>query len=176
MTRLRLGALLTVGLLLAPSSVCAQSGGELGVSLVNATVGLAENRLASAGAPVSGFGLQSPAIYASIFLGPHVAIEPQFSFAWVTYRGNWSHVGSIGLQADYFMRGLETSSPYLFALGGVSHAGGADAFWGAGAGYRVVRGRLAFRFDAKYLHFFEAIRGASDNVAVGISIGGVFGR
>ena len=153
-------------------------GVEIGTSLASLMVGFGNGNSGTVlGIPSGGFGIMNPGLYASVFVAPKFAIEPQLGLIVVSGDGESAHLANFGVQADYFTRGTRASSPYFFGGFGVisiSDAGTTPVSVSGGAGYRMALGdRLTMRADGRITHFTEA-RGNA--FAITISLGGVFGR
>ena len=150
---------------------------EIGTTLTTVTVGLGDNDGTIVGIPAGGFGLMNSGVYASIFVGPFFAVEPQVGLIWVSGDGESNHLANVTGQVDFFPMGSDRSSPYVFGAVGILDTSDSDTnpkTYAAGAGYRfAVRDSLAFRVDGRYVHFTE---GGGNAVMFGVSIGGVFGR
>jgi hypothetical protein len=148
---------------------------EIGASLVNATIGFGDNDVSTIGIPSGGFGILQPGVYASFFLGPFFAVEPQVGLIWASSNGHSEHVVNFVGQVDYFLAGANGNSPYLFGSAGVIDVSGSGATpksVSGGAGYRMLAGdRLAFRFDGRVTHFTE---NGGNAVGFTLSFGGVF--
>jgi hypothetical protein len=129
------------------------------------------------GVPSSGFGLLNPGVYASIFIGPYVAVEPQLGLIFVSSEGDNNHLANVTGQVDFFPMGSKGNSPYLFGAVGIIDTSNSDVnpkTYAGGAGYRFAIGNsLAFRVDGRYMHFTEE---GGNALVFGLSIGGVFGR
>ena len=164
-------------LALAPSAAAADPKVEIGAGMTTVTVGLGDNDVTVLGVPSSGFGLLNPGVYASIFIGPYVAVEPQLGLIWVSSGGDSEHLANVTGQVDFFPMGSQGSSPYLFGAVGIIDTSGSGVnpkTYAAGAGYRFAIGdSLAFRVDGRYVHFTEE---GGNALVFGLSIGGVFGR
>lgn len=172
---LALSALVTVS---AASLAAAQEPTiEVGATMMNVTVGLGDNDTTLVGIPSGGLGLLNPGVYASIFVGPFVSVEPQVGLIVVSDNGDTEHLANITAQFNYFVRGSREGSPYVFAAAGILDASGSDRnpkTVGGGAGYRFTMGdRLTFRVDGRYMHFTDD---GGNAVMFGLSIGGVFTR
>lgn len=159
----------------------AQPRAEIGASLINSVIGLGDDDVSTVGIPSGGFGIFNPGMYASLFLGEHVAIEPQVGLIWASFDSESEHILNFVGQFDYFVRGTTKPSPYLFATAGVVNMSGEDytpKSVGGGAGYRIPVGdRLTFRVDGRYTHFTSEFEGdEGDALAFTVSIGGIFGR
>jgi len=159
----------------------AQGGVEIGASLVNGTVGLGDASVSTIGIPSGGLALLSPGVYASVFLGRQVAVEPQLGLVWASFDGDSAYLLNVLGQVDYFVRGTDRPSPYVFGAAGVISQTDADytpKSFGIGAGYRMLAGdRLTFRFDGRYTHFTGQFEGDDgDALIFTLSIGGVLGR
>jgi hypothetical protein len=150
---------------------------EIGTTMSTVTVGVGDNNEGTiVGIPSGGFGLMNSGVYASIFVGPFFAVEPQLGLVWVS-DGDSNHLANVTGQVDFFPMGTAGSSPYVFGAVGILDTSGSDTnpkTYAAGAGYRfAVTDSLAFRVDGRYVHFTE---GGGNAVMFGVSIGGVFGR
>ena len=159
----------------------AQPRAEIGASLVSSVIELGDDGVSTLGIPSGGFGILNPGMYASLFVGTHVAIEPQVGFHWASFDGESEHILNFVGQFDYFVRGTSERSPYLFATAGVVNVSDADytpKSVGFGAGYRIPLGdRLTLRVDGRYTHFTGEFEGdESDVLAFTFSIGGIFGQ
>ena len=172
---LALGALLTAST--ATLAVAQEPVVEVGASMMNVTVGLGDNNTTLIGIPTGGFGLLSPAVYASLFVGPYVSVEPQVGLIVVHDSGSTEHIANISAQFNYFLRGTREGSPYVFGAAGILDGSGSNTnpkTVGGGAGYRFTMGdRLTFRIDGRYMHFTED---GGNAVMFGLSLGGVFNR
>lgn len=150
---------------------------EIGTTLSTVTVGLGDNEGTILGIPTGGLGLMNSGVYASIFVGPFFAVEPQLGLIWTSSGGHSNHFANVTGQVDFFPMGTARSSPYVFGAVGILDTSGSDAnpkTYGGGAGYRfAVTSSLAFRVDGRYVHFTE---GGGNAVMFGVSIGGVFGQ
>ncbi len=155
---------------------------EVGASLVSANIGVGEdNEGSTIGIPSGGFGVFQPGLFASIFVDPRLAIEPQIGLIWVGANGESFHLLHGGVQVDYFVMGATRRSPYVFAAVGVIDVSETDespTSISGGAGYRVPVGdRLTVRFDARFSHFTSRGGGnAFNTLSVALSLGGIFGR
>ena len=172
-------ALVAVG----ASAVQAQGKVELGTSLVSATVILDNNggdNMTVIGVPSGGvFSLFNPSVYVSVFVHPHIAIEPQIGLVFLTSGGESEHVLNAAVQFDYFIKNTSVRSPYVFVTGGLLDSG--DDYTpktvGGGAGFRIPVGdRLVFRVDGRYTHYTSDFGDGVNTVAFTVSIGGLFGR
>lgn len=172
-----LGAAAALVLALAPVASAADPKVEIGTTMTTVTVGLGDNDGTVVGIPSGGFGLLNPGVYASIFVGPFFAVEPQVGLVWVSSGGHSDHMANVTGQVDFFPMGSAQSSPYVFGAVSVIDTSGSGVnpkTYAAGAGYRfAVTNSLAFRVDGRYVHFTE---GGGNAVMFGVSIGGVFGR
>jgi hypothetical protein len=155
----------------------AQSAVEIGTTLMGVTIGTGDNDVKVFGVPSSSFGLLNPSVYASIFLGTRLAIEPQVGLIWAKSDGESMHIVHFAGQLDYFILGTEAASPYVFGSVGVVDVSQSDTTpkaVGGGAGYRMrVGDRLTFRIDGRVTHFTES---GGNAVAFGLSIGGLLGQ
>jgi hypothetical protein len=178
---LRIGSLVAVLVTMTAPLAHAQPRAEIGASLINGVFDLTDDGGATVGIPSGGFGiLANPGVYASFFVGERVAIEPQIGFIWAS-NGDSAHIVNLVGQIDYFVRGTDERSVYVFANAGVLEASDADyspKSFGGGVGYRIPVGdRLTFRLDGRYTHVTSEFEGGEgDLLAFTLSIGGVFGQ
>ena len=153
------------------------SGVEIGTSLASVTFDLEDNGVTIFGVPSGGFGILNPTLYGSVFLGDRFSIEPQLGLVFINGDDDTSHFVSFNAQANYFFRGNQENSLYVFGGAGiidVSDVAGTLNSVSAGAGYRVVLGdRLTMRFDGRYTHFTDNNGNA---LSFTVSLGGMFGR
>lgn len=178
------GALLTtcligVCLIYCPTSATAQSRVEVGATLFNVTtyVGDDENAtILSTG--TAGFELLNPGVYGSFFLGRRVAISPQVGFLLAKSGGSSFHVVNLVGQVEYFTRGSDRSSPYVFGTAGiveVSESSRTPKSVGGGVGYRArVGDRLTVRVDGRFTHVTGG--SGSNAIGIGLALGGLFGQ
>ena len=178
-----LGALfLTVTMVVTTGSAAyGQPRAEIGASLLSSTIGLGDEGVSTLGMPSGGFGILNPGMYASLFIGTRVAIEPQVGFIWAHVSDESIHFLNFVGQFDYFFQGTGQPSLYAFAAAGLVSASGADytpKSVGFGVGYRIPLGdRLTFRVDGRYTHYTgEFDGGGGDALGFMLSIGGVFRR
>ena len=152
---------------------------EIGGALVSATFRFGDEfeRLSSFGIPSSGFGFFQPAVYAAVFLGPRVAIEPRVAFVWSRVSGRSSHALNLSGQLDYFIAGTSKASPYVFGAAGLVDVSGSRSTMqtvSGGVGYRVPLGdRLTMRIDGRMTHISDD---QGNSVDISLSLGGLFGR
>jgi hypothetical protein len=175
-----INVLLTAAAVLAASASLARAAEpkvEIGASLASLTIGLGDNDGAVFGVPSGGFGILNPGVYASIFVNPHVAVEPQLGLLWVREGGESEHIVNVAGQIDYFIRGISERSPYLFGAAGlldVSGSGVTPKSVAGGVGYRVpLGGRLTIRMDGRVTHFTDE---GGNSVSFTLAIGGLFGE
>lgn len=158
----------------APAARAADPKIEIGASLFNATIGLKDNGVSTVGIPASGVGVLSPGVYAAMFLGPRIAVEPQLGYVWVSSGGSALHIVNFAAQIDYFLRSAATNAAYVFGTTGVLDVAGSATMpksVGGGIGLRMLYGdRLTFRVDSRLVHFSE---GGGNVVALTFSLGGV---
>jgi hypothetical protein len=149
---------------------------EIGTSLVSSVIGLGDNfETNTFGIPSGGlFGIGSPGVYGTFFLGDRVGIEPQLNLIVVSDNGT-DHILAFNGQFDYFMKGAAVSSLYLFGKVGVFDVSDEDftpKVVGGGVGYRMPKGRLVLRLDGQILHYTDD---GGNALVLGASIGGLFG-
>jgi hypothetical protein len=166
-----------VAILVASASVArAQDRAEVGVSLASAVIGLGDNDFKSFGVPAGGFGVFSPGLYATFFLTPKIAVEPQVGLNVISSGGSTETIANLGAQVDYFLKGTDVSSLYVFGGAGVISITDADSTTtlAGGAGYRIRAGeRLTMRADGRLTHYSD---GGGNVLSFNVSIGGLFGR
>jgi hypothetical protein len=147
---------------------------EVGASLFNATIGLNDNGVSTVGIPASGVGVLSPGVYAALFVGPRISVEPQLGYVWVSSGGSSLHIVNVAAQVDYFLRSAATNAAYVFGTTGVLDVAGSATLpksAGGGIGLRMLYGdRLTFRVDSRFVHFSE---GGGNVIALTLSSGGV---
>lgn len=165
-------------LISAATQAAAQSRVEFGASVLNLTTGVGNDRDSTVlGVGTGGFGLLNPGVYASVFLGRHVAVSPQLGFLWAKTGETSFHIANVTGQLDYFTRGADRSSPFIFGSAGILESSldrTTPKVVGAGAGYRArVGDRLTVRLDGRFSH---ATQGGGNSVGVAVSLGGLFGR
>lgn len=148
---------------------------EVGSSMAGMLVGLGDNDGTLIGVPSSSFGLLDSGVYASLFVGTHLTIEPRVGLFWISTEGDSSHVLNLTGQASYFLSGTTRPSLYVLAAAGMLDTSGDDTSpktIAGGLGYRVPVGdNLVFRLDGRYLH---ATDDGGNQLLVTLSIGGVF--
>lgn len=169
---------MTVSVLAWSSTAQAQPRLEIGSSMAGMLIGLGDdNDVTLVGVPSSSFGLLDSGVYASLFVGSRLALEPRAGLFWISTEGDSSHVLSLGGQATYFLSGTTRPSLYVLAAAGLLDTSGDDRTpktVAGGLGYRIPVGdRLAFRLDGRYLH---ATEDGGNQILVTLAIGGVFGR
>lgn len=164
-------------LLGAPPRAAAQPRVEIGGTLANVLVNLEGSNDVILGIPSTGFGLFNPGVYASLFIGPKVAVEPQLGLVWASVEGDSIHLVTAAAQVDYFFSGLERRTLYGFGSVGLTDVSGESTqpkSMSAGIGVRTPVGdRLTFRVDGRYIHFTDD---GGNALSFSVSIGGVFGR
>lgn len=166
--------------LLAATAAPAQAqnnGIEVGTSLASIMIGFGDGSATVLGLPSGGFGILNPGLYASFFVSPKLAIEPQVGLMVFSSGGNAAHLANVSGQVGYYTRGNRVNTPYFFGSAGIISATGAPttpASVSGGAGYRMALGdRLTMRIDGRITHFTE---GAGNAFAITLSLGGIFGR
>lgn len=160
------------------TAVAAQPSFEIGSSMGGAIFGLGDDNDGTAiGLPAPGFGIINPGVYASLFLGSRLAIEPQIGLMYFSSDGDSTHIANFAAQFDVFFGGKERPSLYAFGSVGAIDTSGGDITpktVGGGLGYRIPVGdRLVFRLDGRFVHLTDDF---GDQIAVTVSIGGAFGR
>lgn len=171
-------ALIVATLLIVTTATVARADDpkmEIGASLAGTTIGLGKNDFSTFGVPSGGFTIVQPGVYASIFAGPYLAIEPQLGLIWVSSNGHSDHILDFVGQLDYFAAGTSVNSAYFFGAAGIldtSSSATSPKSLSAGLGYRIVAGdRLTFRVDGRITHLTE---GGGNMLAFGLTIGGIF--
>lgn len=153
---------------------------EIGSSLVSAVVHVPQgggSHTTFLGVPSGGIGLVDPALYASIFATPRLAIEPQIAMFAVRHsEGGNDHWFTVFGNVDYFFGDVSKSSPFIFAGGGYLNISGETSFNAidGGVGYRFRLGdRLTIRAAGRYTHYTKE---NGNMVSFTLSIGGLLGR
>lgn len=167
--------LVVAALGLAAPAAAADAPIEVGTSLASLSVGFGDNDVNLFGIPSSSFGVLSPAVYGSIFMSQNLAIEPQIGLIVASSNHETDHVLNVTGQVDYFTRGRDATSPYLFASFGVIDVSNSDVTpktFSGGVGYRKpMGGRFVVRADARLEHFTD---GGGTALVLSLSIGGLF--
>ena len=176
---------LGVGLVLAaawiPSVAHAQTPKvEIGASLASAVVGVGDNNGGTVfGIPSGGFGLMSPGVYASFFVLPRLAIEPQLGLIVASFDGDTSHLVNAVGQVNYFLSDVGRPAAYVLGSAGIIDVSGDSTnpkSLSVGLGYRIPVGEnLSFRLDGRYTRFIIEDQ-SSNTIAFTFSLAGVFGR
>jgi hypothetical protein len=154
----------------------AQAKVELGASLANLTIGLGDSDFTTFGVPSSFFGLFNPGVYASIFATPRISIDPRVGLVVFSGGGDTEHVLSLGGQVNYFLKGTDVNSFYVFGDVGLVSISDSDSTtsFGGGAGYRWLIGdRIAIRTDGRLTHHSD---GGGNSLSFTLSLGGLFGK
>lgn len=149
---------------------------EIGASMASAVIGLGDNDFKTFGVPAGGFGLFNPGLYASIFVTPKIAIEPQFGLQVISAGGDTETLMNLNAPVDYFLKGADVNSLYVFGGVGLATATDVDSTtnFGGGVGYRIRAGdRLAMRADGRLTHHSD---GGGNTLSFTFSIGGLFGK
>lgn len=173
------GLLVAVALviLFVPAAHAQIAGVEVGTSVTSLMIGLGDQSTTTFGMPSGGFGVINPGLYASLFLTPRIAIEPQIGLIVTSGNGNSAHVLNLAGQADYFLKGTGGNSPFVFGSLGLLSVSDADTTpisVSGGAGYRKLLGdRLSVRIDGRVTHFTDGLGNA---LSFTVSLGGIFGR
>lgn len=165
-------------LIWSPISAAAQSRVEVGASLFNVTTDVGDDQNTTVlGIGSGGFGLSNPSVYGSFFLGRRVALSPHVGLLWGKSGESSFHFVNLAAQLEYFTRGSDRSSPYVFGTAGVvevSQSSRTPKSVGGGVGYRArVGDRLTVRVDGRFTRFTE---GGDNTVGLAVSLGGLFGR
>jgi len=151
---------------------------EVGASLIGATVfeQAGSDTATVIGVPTASFGLLTPGAYVSWFFTKSVAAEGTVGLIYLSQTGDSVHLVNAAGQVAWFVKGETKSSLYIFGSAGVIHVtdAGADATFGAGAGYRFKLGdRLTMRLQGRYTRVQDEEANVFD---FGVSIGGLFGK
>ena len=176
---------LGLGLVLAavwmPSAARAQTPKvEIGASLASAVVALGESDGGTVfGIPSGGFGLTNPGVYASFFVLPRLAIEPQVGLVVASFDGDTSHLVNAVGQASFFLSDVGRPAAYVLGSAGIIDVSGGSTnpkSVSVGLGYRIPVGEnLSFRLDGRYTRFIIGDEG-SNTIAFTFSLAGRFGR
>jgi hypothetical protein len=177
---LRVGVLLAVSCV--PSAAWAQTPAvEIGASLASATIGVGDHFFHGPifGVPNGDNGWIRPVVYASFFVLPRLALEPQLALVVSTFNGRLLHNVNLGGQVDYFFTDVGSPAAYVFGSASIVDTSGIRSHpksISAGLGYRVPVGEnLAFRLDGRYARVTTE-NAAGNAIAFTFSIGGLFGK
>lgn len=152
---------------------------EIGTS-AGAVIEMEEDEtLTIAGIPGQGV-LSQPVIYATLFAGEHIFIEPRIGLAYTTVGSYSSTNFGFGMRLGRFFDGSSKRSAYVAAdmafysasydSGSRSHSSSDVAFGGA-LGYRfLIRGSVGLRIEGGGRRWLD---GELNEIALGISIGGI---
>lgn len=183
MTRTRLSLLaLGLGACLATAQPAAAADPkfELGASLLAVTIITEDDGFTVVAVPSSPTPFATAGgLFASFFINPHVAIEPQLGLFAISDGDDTDYSAAIGAQVSYFLRPASGSSVYL--LGGVgtirmSNEGESPTTFSVGVGYRVpMTDSLAVRVDGRYTRYQVDDEGGN-TVSFNVSLGGIFAR
>ena len=151
---------------------------EVGVGIVGVAVYTQDGEtITTVGAP-NGTFFTPAAVYASFFVSPRLALEPQLGLVYFSGDDSSFHVATFAGQVDYFFKGKQRPSPYIFGRGSLLNAGGegeSDTSWsaGGGLGYRIpVGGRALLRFEGRFDHRFEQeFDSGANTFSVSVSLG-----
>ncbi len=149
---------------------------EIGASMASAVIGLGDNDFKTFGVPAGGLGLFNPGLYASLFVTPKIAIEPQVGLQVISAGGDTETLMNLNAQVDYFLKSADVNSLYVFGAVGLATATDVDSTtnFGGGVGYRIRAGdRLAMRADGRLTHHSD---GGGNILSFSLSIGGLFGK
>jgi hypothetical protein len=151
---------------------------ELGVGIVGVSVYSQEGEtVTTLGAPNGSF-FAPASVYASFFVTPRLALEPQLGVVYVSGGDSSFHIATFAGQVDYFFKGRERPSPYVFGRGSLITAGGegdsdTSSSFGGGLGYRFpVGGRALLRLEGRFDHRLESDFDSGANIfSVAVSLG-----
>lgn len=127
------------------------------------------------GVPGQGL-LGQPTVYASVFAGASVLVEPQMALNIVSSEGETSTSVGLGGQVGYLFQGASLNSPFIAgALGFQSVSGGgfseSDFGIGGKVGYRVLIGSsVGLRFEGGYRRWFDS---DLNEFTFGVAVGGI---
>lgn len=169
--RIILAALVVPAIAAAQGKPMVEVGTHLGVTIQS----VSGSSLTHFGAPGQGI-LGQPTIYATVFAGDALMLEPQVALNIIS--GGGSTVTSVGLGADigYLLKGPTTNSPFIAASGAFQSVSGggsstSDEAVGAKVGYRILIGSsVGVRVEAGYRRWFDS---DINEITAGIGIGGV---
>jgi hypothetical protein len=160
-----------------PVARAAEPKVEVGGSLASATVSLETGGGTTFGIPSGGFGIINPGVYASLFVAPKIAVEPQLGLIWVSSDGHSEHIVNFAGQVDYFVNGNGQTGPFVFGSAGVvdvSGSGTTPKSLSVGGGLRAVPGDgIVLRADARFTHITD---NGGNMLSFTLSIGGLFGQ
>ncbi len=174
-THVVVGALLIPTLALAQRKPVLELGTSLGLTITSSAVVLGGS-VTRFGAPGAGI-LGQPTIYAAVFAGKGVIIEPQLALNITSSGGQTATTVGLAAQFGYLFDGPERNSLLLagsLAYQSISHPGTSSDEVGLGAkvGYRVLAGSsVGLRFEAGYRRWFDS---HLNEFTFGIGLGGIF--
>lgn len=178
--RVALAALAAI--ILAPGALHAgeaeNRNAEVGVGIVGLSVYSQEGETITVlGAP-NGTVFTPAAVYASFFVTPRLALEPQLGVVYVSGDDESFHIATFAGQVGYFFKGKERPSPYVFGRGSFTNAGGAgdsdtSSSFGGGLGYRFpLGGRALLRLEGRFDHRLEGdFDSGANTFSVSLSLG-----
>jgi hypothetical protein len=151
---------------------------EIGVGIVGLSVYSQEGEtITTLGVPNATF-FTPAAVYASFFVTPKLALEPQLGVVYFSGDDSSFHVATFAGQVDYFFKGKERPSPYVFGRGSFTNAGGegdsdTTSSFGGGLGYRIpVGGRALLRLEGRFDHRLEGdFDSGANTFSVSVSLG-----
>jgi hypothetical protein len=151
---------------------------EVGVGIVGLSVYSQEGEtITTLGVPSATF-VTPAAVYASFFVTPSLALEPQLGVVYVSGDDASFHIATLAGQVDYFFKGRERPSPYVFGRGSFSNVGGdgdsdSSSSFGGGLGYRFpVGGRALLRLEGRFDHRLENdFDSGANTFSVSLSLG-----
>lgn len=154
---------------------------EIGTSLGVTVLSQSGETFTAVGAPVA----QGPVpvfgqgtLYATIFAGRSLMIEPQVSFSHLSDASTSVTLVGLGSQVGYLFTPVERGSPYVAANVGLQHLsldGGSATGLGIGGsvGYRMRVGPgFAVRFEGRYRRWLGDFDGLNE-FGLGIGLGGI---
>jgi len=174
-THVVIGALLIPTLALAQRKPALELGTSLGLTITSSADLLGGN-VTRFGVPGEGI-LGQPTIYASVFAGKGVIVEPQLALNIISSGGETDTAVGLAAQIGYLFDGPERNSPFLagsLAYQSISRGsgGGDEVGLGAKVGYRVLAGSsVGVRFEAGYRRWFDS---HLNEFTFGIGLGGIF--
>jgi hypothetical protein len=172
-----------VALLLVPAALSAQQGSTVeigsGIGASILTNGGTITHISAPG-PAQGsvglFGAQAP-LYATVFFGKGVMVQPELSFNLLTGEGETLTMLAAAANFGYAFSGAARNSAYVAVSGAIQYVdtefSDSDSEFGAGArvGYRVlVNEGFAVGFEAGYRRWFDS---DLNEITIALRLGGI---
>lgn len=155
----------------------AQSAGypvEIGTQAVGLVHVSRQDLSSSTNFTLPGGGLLTlPTVYATIFVSPVVALEPEVAYEHQSSGGSSSWVGAALLRVGGYFSGARQDSPFLNGeLGVLGTDGDSHVGFGVGGGYRwlVANRRLAIRLEGRVRRWQEHPRLTEVGAVLGVGV------